>query len=132
MAVTTILFIEFPELQIHLNPMIDSMYITRNCHFRLYFFFRRDFVVPLSHPLFDPAAPFLAILLYMAHPTPPLAALAASPPTSPPQVVPSLSPGDDDPSEVVDSSFGSSSRPGDGYAPVEPSMANGFLSSASD
>ena len=84
-VVMAILFIEFLDLQFHIDPMIDSvyitgtccldsMYITGTCRFHLYFVFHRDFVVPLSHPLFDPAAPFIAILLYMAHLIPPPAA----------------------------------------------------------
>ena len=83
-AATTILFIEFPDLQFHVNPVIDYVYITGTCHFHLYFFFHTDFSIPLSHPLFDPAAPFIAIPLYMAHPVPPLATPAVTPPVSPP------------------------------------------------
>ena len=131
-AAMAILFIEFLDLQFHIDPMIDSVYITGTCYFRLYFFFHRDFVIPFSHPLFDPAAPFIAIPLYMAHPVPPLAAPVVTPPISSPQVVPSLSPDDDDPSEVADSSSSSSSRLDDGYAPIEPGMAIGFSSLASD
>ena len=52
-----VLFIEFPELHIHLDPFIDSVYISGSCRFRLYFFFCRDFAVPLMHPLFDLVAP---------------------------------------------------------------------------
>ena len=129
MAATTILFIKFLELQFNLDLVIDSVYITDTYHFRLYFFFRRDFVVPLSHPLFDPAAPFIAIPLHMAHPV----ALAATPPqaapASPPQVVPSLSFESDPSEEVASSSL--SSAPGDDYVPAYPSMVNGFLSSES-
>ena len=119
--------IEFPELQFHLDPEIDFMYITDTCHFHLSFFFHKDFAVPLSHPLFDPVTPFIAILVHMAH----LVASPVPPPTSPPQVVASLSPDDDDPSEAADSSSNSFSGPGDGYAPAEPGMANRFLSSKS-
>ena len=68
MDVTTILFIEFPDLQLHYDPMFDSLYITGTCHFRLYFFFRRDSVVPFFHPLFDLATPYIAITLHVAHP----------------------------------------------------------------
>ena len=124
MAVTTILFIEFLKLQFHLDPVIDSVYIIGTCHFHLYFFFC---MVPLSHPLFDPTIPFIAILVHMAH----LVASPVPPPTSPPQVVASLSPDDDDPSEAADSSSNSFSGPRDGYAPAEPGMANRFLSSKS-
>ena len=71
--------------------MIDSVYIIGTCRFHLYFFFSKDFTIPLSHPLFDPATLFIAIPLYMAHPVPPPVTPAATPPTSPSQVVPSLS-----------------------------------------
>ena len=80
MVATTILFIEFPELQFHLDPVIDSVYITGTYCFCLFFFFRRDFIVPLSHPLFNPIAPFIAIPVYIAHP----AAPPVPPPASPP------------------------------------------------
>ena len=88
-AATCILFIELPNLHFHLDPVIDSVYIAGSCRFHFYFFFHRDFVVPLTHPLFDPTAPYIAIPLYMAHPfPPPLAAAAAAlvvTPASPPQ-----------------------------------------------
>ena len=125
MAATTILFTELLKLQFHYDPMIDSLYITATYHFHLYFFFHRDFAVPLFSPLFDPAAPFLAIPLYMAHPAAPSISSLASPP----QLVLFLSP-DGAPSEIADSSF-SSSTPDDGYAPIDPGMTNGFLSSES-
>ena len=80
MAVTIILFAELPELQFHYDPVIDSLYITATCRFRLYFFFSHDFAIPLFSPLFDPATPFLAIPLHMAHP----AAPPIPPPASPP------------------------------------------------
>ena len=103
--------------------MIDSVYITGTCRFRLYFFFLRDFAVPLFHPLFDPATPFIAIPLHMAQPAP---SPTVIPPASPPQIVPSLSlDDDDDPSETSTSSSGSSSEPSDNYTPVELGMANG-------
>ena len=133
-AVMGVLFIEFPELHIHLDPFIDSVYISGSCHFQHYFFFYRDFAVPLMHPLFDPAAPYIAILLYMAHPFPPPPATAATttaPPMSPPQHVPSISLSEEeDPSEATSSSS-SSSALGSGYAPTDTGMANGFLSSES-
>ena len=95
---------------------------------------RKDFAVPLTHPLFDPTAPYITIPLYMAHPfPPPVAATTAAPvvpPTSPPQQVPSISHSDeDDPLEATSSS--SSTVPSDGYAPANASMAYGFLSSDS-
>ena len=129
MCICIILFIEFPDLQLHIDPVIDSVYIIDSCNFRLYFFFCRDFFVSLSHPLFHPATLFLAIPLHMAHPAPPPAPPTAIPPTSPSHVVPSFSLDDEDPSE---SSSGLSSGPNDNYTPAEPHMANGFLSSASD
>ena len=45
MDVTVVLFIEFLDLQFHYDPMFDSLYITSACHFHLYFFACRDFVV---------------------------------------------------------------------------------------
>ena len=130
-AAIGVLFIEFPDLHFHLDLILDSVHIAGSCHFRFYFFFHRDFIVPLTHPLFDPSTPYIAIPLYIAHPFPPPAAATApvAPPTSPLQQVPSISLSDnDDPSEATSSSS-SSSAPGDGYAPADASMANGFLSS---
>ena len=129
---TDILFIEFPDLHFHLDLVIDSVYIAGSFRFRFYFFFRRDFAIPLTHPLFDPSVPYIAIRMYMAHPFPPLTAVAATvvPPVSPHQRVPSISlSDDDDPSEAT--SFSSSTAPVDGYAPADASVANGFLSSES-
>ena len=70
MDATVMLFIEFPDLQLHYDPMFNSLYITDACHFHLYFFARRNFVVPLFHLLFDPAAPYTTISLQIAHPAP--------------------------------------------------------------
>ena len=83
MAATAIHFAELLKLQFHYDSMIDSLYITATCRFRLYFFFRCDVAVPLFSPLFDLITPFLATPMYMAHP--------AAPPVSPPQLVPFLS-----------------------------------------
>ena len=132
---TGVLFIEFPNLHFHLHPFMDSGYIAGSCRFHFYFFFNRDFVVPLTHPLFNPTAPYIAIPIYMAHPfPPPVAAVAAAPAASPaasPQQVPSISfSEEEDLSEVVSSSS-SSSAPGIDYAPADANMANGFLSSES-
>ena len=77
MDVTVVLFIEILDLQLHYDPMFDSLYIIITSHFRLYFFTRRDFVVPFFHPLFDSAAPYIASSLHMAHLAPP--ALASPP-----------------------------------------------------
>ena len=132
-AATSILFIEFPDLQFHIDLVIEFIYITSTCRFRLYFCFHRDFLVPLFHPLFESVAPFIAIPLHMVQPAPPLAPPVATPPASPPQVVPSLSlDDDDDPSEALVPSSGSSSRPSDSYTLAKPGMANGFLSSTFD
>ena len=92
---TAVFFIEFLGLQFHRDPIFDSLYITNTCHFRLYFFARRDFTVQLFHPLFDLAALYIVTTLHMAHPAPP-----AAPPALPlpPQVIPSLS-SESDPSE---------------------------------
>ena len=95
MAAIVVLFAELPELQLHLDPVLDSIYITATCCVRLYIFFHRDFAVPLFNPLFDLVTPFLAILLHMDH-----TAAPPTTPTSPPQVVPSLS-FESDPSEEV-------------------------------
>ena len=69
-AATGVLFLEFLDLHFHLDPVLDSVYIAGSCRFRFYFFFSRDFTVPLSHPLFDPTAPYVAIPIYVAHPFP--------------------------------------------------------------
>ena len=63
--------------------------------------------------------------------TPPVATAApVVPQASLSQQVPSISlSDDDDPSEATSSS--SSSTPGDGYAPTDANMVNGFLSSES-
>ena len=85
-AATSALFLKFPDLHFHVDPALDSVYIATTCRFRFYFFFCRDFAVPLTHPLFDPSAPFIVMPLYMAYPFPPLAAAAAPAtlPASPP------------------------------------------------
>ena len=138
---TRVLFIEFPELYFHIDLYLDSIYISGICRFRFYFFFYRDFVVPLTHPQFDLSTPYIAIPLYMAHLFPPPTAVAApaippaapSIPTSPPQVVPSLSHDDEEnPSEASASPHDSSLGPSDSYTPAEPGMVNRFLLSASD
>ena len=130
MDVTAVLFIEFPDLQVHYDPVFGSLYITSTYRFRLYFFALRDFAIPLFHPQFDPATPYIAIALHMAYPAPP-APLAttppASPPTSPPQVIPAL-PSESDPSEELPSSSSSSFECSVNYIPIKPGMANGFLS----
>ena len=131
-ATTGILFIEFPDLQFHIDPVIGSVCITGTCHFRLYFLFRRDFAVHLSHSLFDFSVSFIAIPLHMAYPAPPPTPLGATRPTSPLQVVPFLSPDDEDPSEASESSSSSSFGPSEDYTLAEPGMANRFLSSTSD
>ena len=120
-----ILFVELPDLQWHYDHVIDSLYMIGTCHFRLDFFFHRDFVVPFFHPLFDPTTPFLAIPLYMTHPVPP-----AAPPTAPPEPIHPAS-SDSDPLEMLDSSPSSSSGPNDSYAPVDSDMVIRFLSSKS-
>ena len=109
-AAAGVLFIEFSKLHIHLDPFIDSMYISGSCRFRLYFFFHCDFAIPLMHPLFDPAAQYITIPLYLAHPfpPPPAAAVTAAPPAPPPQQVPSISLSEEeDPSEATSSSSSS-------------------------
>ena len=136
-AVTSVLFLEFPDLHFHLNPVLDSVYITGSYRFRFYFFFSIDFAIPLSHPLFDPTIPYVAISIYVAHPFSPPAAAAAvavapvSPPAASPQQAPSMSfSEEEDPSKVASSSS-SSFAPSSGYALADAGIANGFLSSKS-
>ena len=124
---TIVLFLEFPDVQLHYDPMFNSLYIIGSCRFCLYFFGRRDFSIPLFHPAFDPSVPYFSIPLHVAHHAPPLAP-AASPPTSPAQVVPDPSLGSDsDPSEATNSPS-SSSGPDADYTLAEPGMANSFMS----
>ena len=92
---TTVLFLEIPNMQLHYDPMFDLLYIVGSCHFRLYLFSHRDFAIPLFHPAFDPSIPYFAILLHVTHPAPPpppatSAVAVATPPASPPQVVPDI------------------------------------------
>ena len=54
MHAKAILFIEFPDLQLHHDPMFDSLYITGTCHFRLYFFARRKLWCPSFSPTIWP------------------------------------------------------------------------------
>ena len=129
MDATTVPFLEFPDVQLHYDPMFDSLYVIGSCRFCLYFFGRRDFSVLLFHP----SVPYFCILLHVAHPAPPPLTPAApttpvaSPPASPTQVVLDLSPdSDSDPSEATDSPS-SSSRPDTDYTLTEPGMANSFL-----
>ena len=97
--------------------------------FYLYLFSNRNFAAPLFHPVFDPAIPYFAIPLHVAHPAPPLApaAPAAPPPASPSQVVPNIpfSPM----SDLSKASESSSSSSGSDvcYSPVGPGMANDYL-----
>ena len=126
MVAIVIIIAELLELQLHFDPVIDSLYITTTCRVCLYIFFHRDFVVSLFSLLFNPAAPFLVIPLHMTHSAAPL----IPPPTSPSQVVPSLS-SDGDPSEAADSSSSPSSTLDYGYAPADLGMVNGLLSSES-
>ena len=129
MDTTATPFIEIPDIELHYDPMYDSLYIVGSRHFHLYLFSNKNFAAPLFHPAFDPPAPYFAIPLHVAHPALPLApaAPAASLPASPLQVVPDflLSP-ESDPSEASGSSS-SSSGPSADYFPVEPAMANGYL-----
>ena len=87
MDATAVLFLELPDVQLHYDPMFDSLYIICSYRFYLYFFGRRDFSVPLFHPAFNPSVPYFTIPLHVAHPTPPpplvpvasVASLPASP-----------------------------------------------------
>ena len=126
-AATGILFIEFPELHIHLDPFLDLVYILGSFHFRLYFFFCCDFAIPLymAHPF--PPLPTAAAPAAPVAPAPAVASLA-----SPPQQVSSISLSEEEDSfEATSSSFSLSSAPDYGYAPTDASIANEFLSSES-
>ena len=130
MDMTTVLFIELPDIQLHYNPMFDSLYIVGSCHFRLYLFSHWNFSIPLFHPVFDPSVPYFAMPLHMAHPAPqpPAAPIAsvATPPASPPQVVLDILLSlESNPSEATDSPF-SSSGPDADYTPAGPGMANSY------
>ena len=131
MVAMAALFIELPEMQLHYDPMFDSLYIVGSCRFRLYLFSHRDFGIPLFHPAFDPSVPYFAMPLHVAHPTPPPppiapAASVATPPASPPQMVPNIPLShESDPSEASDSPS-SSSGPDADYTPAEPGMVNGY------
>ena len=87
MATTAVLFIEFPDLQVHYDPVFSSLYIIGTCRFHFYFFTLKDFAVPIFHPQFDSIAPYITVALHMAHPAPlapPAATPSASPLASPP------------------------------------------------
>ena len=119
MDTTATLFIEIPDIQLHYDPMFDSLYIVGSYHFCLYLFSNRNFTTPLFHPAFDPAAPYFAILLHVAHPAPPPApATPAVPPLiSPSQVVLDIPLSlMSDPSEASGSSSSSSSGPSADYS----------------
>ena len=58
---TGVFFLEFPDQHFHLDLIMDSVYIAGTCRFRFYFFFHRDFAIPLTHPLFDPSTPYIVI-----------------------------------------------------------------------
>ena len=96
MEAMTVLFIELSEMQLHYDPMFDSLYIVGSCRFQLYLFSHRDFGIPLFHPAFDPSVWYFAMPLHVAHPAPPPpppaspvapTAPVATPPASPPQMV---------------------------------------------
>ena len=129
MDTTAMLFLEIPDMQLHYDPIFDSLYIVGSCHFCLYLFSNRNFAAPLFHPTFDPIVPYFAIPLHVAHPIPPLAPIAhaAPPPASPPQVVPDipLSPMSDLSEASGSSSYSSGSDVG--YSPAGLGMANGYL-----
>ena len=124
---------EVPEWQWHYDPALDSLYLIATSHVCLYIFFQRTFAVLIFSPLFNPAAPFKGIPLYMAH-------LVAVPPHTAqpaavlPQPTPS-SPPENNPSEMSTFSSSSSFAPGGGYSLGDLGTANimesGFLSSES-
>ena len=128
--VAMIFFAEMPEWQWHYDHAMDSLYLTVTSRVCLYIFFQLAFAVPVFSLLFDPAALFLGVLLYMAHPGP-VPPHQAHPPFVAPQYVPQES-SESDPSKMMDSSSSSSLAPDNGYTPSDPGsaslMANGFLS----
>ena len=63
-------FAEVPKWQWHYDHALDSLYLIATSRVRLYVFFQRAFAASLVSPLFDLAAPFLGVPLYMAHPDP--------------------------------------------------------------
>ena len=65
---TMILFAEVPEWHWHYDQFMDSLYLTATSRVHLYKLIQRAFDVPMISPLFDLAAPFLEVSLYMAHP----------------------------------------------------------------
>ena len=129
METTATLFVEIPDLELHYDPMYNSLYIVGSCHFRLYLLSNRDFNAPLFHPTFDLAAPYFVIPLHVAHLAPPLAPAAPTAPlqASPLQAVLDFSLGlESDPSEASGSSS-SSSGTAASYSPAEPGMVNGYM-----
>ena len=64
---------EMSEWQWHYDYAMDSLYLTVKSPVCLYIFFQWAFAVPVFSLLFDLAALFLGVLLYMAHlgPVPP-------------------------------------------------------------
>ena len=119
---TIIFYVGVPEWQWHYDMALDSLYLMATARFCLYVFFHRAFATPVHSPLFDPAFPYLAILVHFMHPPAP-----APPPPQPIQQVPSES----DPSEEMDTSSSSSEASDDSYAPADSGMVNEFLSSES-
>ena len=126
MAAMTFFFIEFPELQFHLDPMIDSMYITGTCCFHLYFFFSQR----LCCSSFSSFIQYRYTLHSHSFTSGLFSSINSTITRFTTQVVPSFS-SIGDPSEAADSPSSSSSTPDDGYTPVDPGMANEFLSSES-
>ena len=128
-----IFFTEMPEWHWHYDQFMVSLYLTTTSRVHLYIFFQCAFVVPVFSPIFDHAAPFLGVPLYMAHPDP-VSPYQEQPPTPPQQYVPQGS-SKSDPSEMMDSSSTSSLAPDDEQAPGDPKSAgivlNKFLSSDS-
>ena len=128
-----ILFIEVPDIELHYDPMFNSLYIVGSCRFWLYFFSHRDFTIPFLHPAFDPSVPYFAMPLHVSHPAPPPppptapVAPVATPPASPPQVVLDIPlNSESNPFEATYSHSSSSGLDAD-YTPAGPGMANGYL-----
>ena len=106
------------------------LYLIATFRVCLYVLFQRAFAAPIYGPFFDPAAPFMGVPLYMAHPDPITPHQARPPAAPPPPVHPESS--KSDPLEMTCSSSSSSSAPDDCYAPAglgfADLMPNGFLS----
>ena len=102
MMAAMLFFTKVPKWHWHYDPFMDSLYLTTTSRVHLYIFFQWVFATLILSPLFDSAAPFLEVPLYMAHPYPVPPHQAQPPTASPPPVHPVSS--ESDPLEWMDSS----------------------------